>query len=97
MPLMARCRPARRRKLLADLAVIGATVEPAGDRLILRAGSTAIPATLVNRIREAKANLIAMLTLRKGRGLVREEQEPVGKSAVSNSSTGRSKLASSSG
>jgi hypothetical protein len=32
------------RDLLDDLAVIGATVEPAGDRLILRAGSTEIPA-----------------------------------------------------
>ena len=49
------------RELLSDLAVIGATVEPAGDRLILRAGSTAIPARLVNRVREAKADLIATL------------------------------------
>jgi hypothetical protein len=58
--------------LLAELAVIGATVEPAGDRLILRAGSIAIPATLVNRVREAKADLIAMFALRKDQGLVRE-------------------------
>jgi len=49
------------RELLDDLAVIGATVEPAGDRLILRAGPTAIPAKLVNRVREAKADLIATL------------------------------------
>jgi len=49
------------RQLLNDLAVIGATLEPAGDRLILRAGPTAIPAALVNRVREAKADLIAML------------------------------------
>jgi hypothetical protein len=49
------------RELLDDLAVIGATVEPAGDRLILRAGPTAIPARLVNRVREAKADLIATL------------------------------------
>jgi hypothetical protein len=28
--------------LLMDLAVIGATIEPAGDRLILRAGPSAI-------------------------------------------------------
>jgi hypothetical protein len=46
-------------ELLDDLAVIGATVEPAGDRLILRAGPTAIPAELVHRVREAKADLIA--------------------------------------
>ena len=49
------------RELLDDLAVIGATVEPAGDRLILRAGHVAIPARLVNRVREAKADLIATL------------------------------------
>jgi hypothetical protein len=48
--------------LLADLAMIGAAVEPAGDRLILRAGSTAIPAPLVSRVREAKAELVALLT-----------------------------------
>jgi hypothetical protein len=49
------------RELLNDLALIGATVEPAGDRLILRAGRLAIPARLVNRVREAKADLIATL------------------------------------
>jgi hypothetical protein len=48
--------------LLDDLAMIGATVEPAGDRLILRAGSTAIPAPLLSRVREAKAELVALLT-----------------------------------
>ena len=41
--------------LLHDLAVIGARVEPAGDRLILRAGFTAIPADLIVLIRETKA------------------------------------------
>ena len=60
------------RELLDDLAVIGATVEPAGDRLILRAGPTAIPAKLVNRIREAKADLIATLASHEAR----EEQAP---------------------
>jgi hypothetical protein len=69
------------RDLLDDLAIIGATVEPAGNRLILRAGSTAIPATLVSRVREAKADLIAMLAPRKNRGVIREKQEHVGKSA----------------
>ena len=69
------------RDLLDDLAIIGATVEPAGDRLILRAGSNAIPAMLVNRVREAKADLMATLALRKGRGLVREEREPARKLA----------------
>ena len=49
------------RELLDDLAVIGATIEPAGDRLILRAGPIAIPAVLVNRVRGAKADLIATL------------------------------------
>lgn len=49
------------RNLLADLALIGAKLEPAGDRLILRAGPTAIPAALVSRVREAKADLLATL------------------------------------
>jgi hypothetical protein len=49
------------RKLLDDLAVIGATIEPAGDRLILRAGSKAIPADLVIRIRQTKAELLYTL------------------------------------
>ena len=49
------------RDLLDDLAMIGATVEPAGDRLILRAGPIAIPAALVNRLRKAKPDLIATL------------------------------------
>ena len=70
----ARCRRQRRRatrrrggdmsvarNLLEDLAGIGATIKPAGDRLILRAGRTAIPATLVSRVRQAKADLLATL------------------------------------
>lgn len=57
------------RKLLDDLAVIGATVEPAGDRLILRAGPTAIPADLISRVRQTKAEILATLAaLPAGRG-----------------------------
>jgi hypothetical protein len=41
--------------------VIGATIEPSGDRLILRAGCSTISAALVNRVREAKADLLAAL------------------------------------
>jgi hypothetical protein len=48
--------------LLIELAAIGATIDPAGDRLILRAGATAIPADLVRRIRNARAELLATLT-----------------------------------
>jgi hypothetical protein len=51
--------------LLADLAQIGARLEPADDRLILRAGTTAIPASLVSRIREAKADILATLEIHK--------------------------------
>jgi hypothetical protein len=47
--------------LLDDLARIGATIEPAGNRLILRAGPNAIPSTLVTRIRKAKADLLVVL------------------------------------
>jgi uncharacterized protein len=49
------------RNLIADLALIGARLEPAGDRPILRAGPTTIPAALVRRVREAKADLLATL------------------------------------
>jgi hypothetical protein len=66
--------------LLDDLAKIGATVEPAGDRLILRAGPNAIPAALVNRLREAKADLIATLAVPKDGGPACEGQEYAGKS-----------------
>ena len=69
------------RDLLDDLAVIGATIEPAGDRLVLRAGPTAIPARLVSRIREAKADLIATLAFHKDRVGVNEEQDFVGDSS----------------
>jgi hypothetical protein len=61
------------RELLDDLALIGATVEPAGDRLILRAGPMAIPARLVDRVREAKADLIATLARHEA-----SEQDPSG-------------------
>jgi len=37
------------RDILYDLAELGATIQPAGDRLILRAGPKPIPATLVSR------------------------------------------------
>jgi hypothetical protein len=63
------------RELLDDLALIGATVEPAGDRLILRAGQMAIPARLVNRVREAKADLIATLARYEA-----SERDPPGES-----------------
>ena len=61
------------RDLLDDLAMIGATIEPAGDRLILRAGPTAIPAGLVGRIREAKAELLVTLATRPTDRLPAEE------------------------
>jgi hypothetical protein len=50
--------------LLSDLAMIGASIEPAGDRIILRAGASGIPASLVDRIREAKAELLVTLASR---------------------------------
>ena len=52
------------RILLADLAAIGATVELVGDQLILRAGPTEIPGTLVHQVRQAKADLLAVLSAR---------------------------------
>jgi hypothetical protein len=49
-------------ELLDNLSRIGATIRPAGDRLILRAGATAVPAELVRRIREAKSELLAAVS-----------------------------------
>src|SRR5262249_39714943 len=51
------------RDLVEELAVIGASIESAGARLTLRAGETAIPADLVGRVRRAKAELLATLTI----------------------------------
>ena len=45
------------RDLLERLAEIGATLEPTGDHLILRAGATPVPAELVKRLRQAKRDL----------------------------------------
>jgi hypothetical protein len=46
------------------LAAIGATIEQAGDRLLLRAGPKPIPAAIVRRVREAKPELLALLQQR---------------------------------
>lgn len=48
-------------KLLRQLARLGATVEPAGGHLILRAGATSVPAGMVARLRKAKAEVLETL------------------------------------
>jgi N6-adenosine-specific RNA methylase IME4 len=60
--------------LLADLDLIGARLEPAGDRLILRAGPTAVPSALVRRVREAKADLLATLAARTDHTVLRSDE-----------------------
>ena len=47
--------------VLHDLEAIGATIEPAGDRLLLRAGPKPVPVSVIRRIREAKPELLALL------------------------------------
>jgi hypothetical protein len=47
--------------LLDRLAEIGATLEPTGDHLILRAGATPVPAELVRRLRQSKWALLEEL------------------------------------
>jgi hypothetical protein len=47
--------------ILSALRSIGATIQPAGDRLVLRAGSRPVPASMVRRAREAKPELLALL------------------------------------
>jgi hypothetical protein len=43
------------------LASIGATIEQAGDRLLLRAGPKPIPAAIIRRVRQAKPELLILL------------------------------------
>jgi hypothetical protein len=62
--------------VLLELKAIGATIEPAGDRLLLRAGPRPVPASVVRRVREAKPELLALLhregtTLAEMRGFAR--------------------------
>ena len=49
-------------ELLVRFTEIGAIIRPAGDRLILRAGATPVPAELVNRLRQAKSQVLATLS-----------------------------------
>jgi hypothetical protein len=49
-------------ELLVRFTEIGAIIRPEGDRLILRAGATPVPAELVNRLRRAKPQVIAALS-----------------------------------
>jgi hypothetical protein len=48
-------------ELLRRLSEIGATVSPAGDKLVVRAGTTPVPAELVKHLRAAKAEVLAAL------------------------------------
>jgi hypothetical protein len=48
------------------LAAIGATIEQAGDRLLLRAGPKPVPADIIRRVREAKADLLILLRQTSG-------------------------------
>jgi hypothetical protein len=49
--------------LLDCLAEVGAKIEAAGNRLIVRAGPKPVPGELVQRLREAKAEVLAALTV----------------------------------
>ncbi len=49
------------REVLCCLEAIGATVETAGDRLLVRAGPKPVPASVIRRVREAKPELLALL------------------------------------
>jgi hypothetical protein len=48
-------------ELLRRLSEIGATVNPAGDKLVVRAGARPVPAELVKHLRAAKAEVLAAL------------------------------------
>jgi hypothetical protein len=54
-------------RTLDRLAEVGAKVEAAGNRLIVRAGPRPVPGELVQRLREAKADVLAGLAPAAGR------------------------------
>jgi hypothetical protein len=45
--------------VLQELEAIGATIEPAGDGLLLRAGPKPVPVRLIRRVRDAKSEILA--------------------------------------
>jgi len=48
-------------EVFRHLEAIGATIEHAGDSLLLRAGPKPIPAAIIRRVREAKPELLVLL------------------------------------
>lgn len=48
-------------EVFSHLEAIGATIEHAGDSLLLRAGPKPIPAAIIRRVREAKPELLVLL------------------------------------
>lgn len=48
-------------ELLSRLEAIGATIEPTGDRLRIRAGLKPVPASVIRRVRQAKLEVLAAL------------------------------------
>ncbi len=69
--------------VLYELEAIGATIEPAGDGLLLRAGPKPVPAGLVRRVRDAKPEILALfhregvaLPLTPGFARVAKQGEP---------------------
>jgi hypothetical protein len=75
--------------LLDDLAGIGATIELVEERLLLRAGSTEIPAILVRRIREAKRDLMTALAAGRDRDASRTQEDQYEERQAGQESGGR--------
>jgi len=50
-------------EVLHQLDAIGATIEPTGDRLRIRAGPKPVPASMIRLIRQAKAELLVALAV----------------------------------
>jgi hypothetical protein len=51
--------------VLHELEVIGATIRPVGDRLILRAGAMPVPANVIRLVREQKRELLTLFLNRR--------------------------------
>jgi hypothetical protein len=49
-------------ELLRRLSEIGASIQPAGEKLVLRAGAKPVPAELVKQLRADKTQVLAALT-----------------------------------
>jgi DNA polymerase len=70
-------------EVLRELRRLGATLKRNGDRLTLRAGSRPIPQSLVEQVREAKQDILALFASEEGQTCSHQSEHPTTPSEVS--------------